>query len=127
MAKFDPNKVNPIYTSRGDVAAYILYPMLYNAFGEWVGWVTPKAEVYSVHGDYVGWLTEDPRILRKRTYDYSKPTMSAPAKPRKMLVPASVPLAPMMAELAYDTIDVLYDEPERLPTLDSGDALQDMD
>ena len=127
MKKFDPKKINPIYTTPGDVEAFILYPMLYNALGEWIGWVNSKAEVYSVHGDYVGWLTEDPRILRKRTYDYSKPALSPPDKPAKMLAPASVPLPPMMAELAYDTIDVLYDEPERLPTLDSGDALQDMD
>lgn len=127
MNKFDPKKINPIYTTRGDVDAFILYPMLYNPIGEWIGWVTPKAEVYSVHGDYVGWLTEDPRILRKRTYDFSKPTMKPPAKPTKVLAPASVPLPPMMAELSFDTIDVLYDEPERLPTLDSGDALQDMD
>lgn len=127
MAKFNPKRVYAVYTSRGDVDAYFLYPMLYNALGEWIGWVSPEREVYSVHGDYVGWFTDDPRILRKRTYDFSKPTITMPRKPTKLLAPATVPLPPMMSELSFDTIDVLDDEPERLPTLDSGDGLVDMD
>lgn len=120
-------KIVPVYTSRGDVDAYLKHPMLFNALGEWIGWVTPEKEVYSVHGDYVGWITKDPRILRKRSYDYSKPAIIPPNRPQKMLAPATVPLPPMMAELSYGTIDVLYDEPERLPTLDVGETLQDMD
>jgi hypothetical protein len=127
MPKFDPKKTIPIYTTPGEVEAYMLYPMIYNSLGEWIGCVTSKGEVYSVHGDYVGWMTGDPRILRKRTYDYSKPTIQPPPPQKMLRAPANVPLPPMMAELSYDTIDVLYDEPERLPTLDYGDALQDMD
>lgn len=127
MAQSNSARIYPVYTTRGDVEAYLQFPLLYNALGDWIGWVTPGQEVYSVHGDYVGYLTRDPRVLRKRSYDYSKQTLTPPAKPTKLLAPASVPLPPMMAELSYDTIDVLYDEPERLPTLDSGEALQDMD
>lgn len=31
-----------------------------------------------------------------------------------------------MPELNFDTVDVLFEEPERLHTLDSGDMRQDM-
>lgn len=127
MPNFDPKRTYPIYTTPGDVGAYLAYPMVFNALGEWIGCVTPQDEVFSVHGDYVGYITGDPRILRKRSYDYSKPAIKPPPQQKRLLAPATVPLPPMMAELSYDTIDVLYDEPERLPTLDYGDALQDMD
>lgn len=127
MPNFNPNRTYPIYTSRGDCEAYLSFPMIFNVLGEWVGWVTSDDEVYSVHGDYVGWITSDPRILRKRSYDYSKSSLTPPTRPPKLLAPATIPLPPMMAELSFDTIDILYDEPERMPTLDSGDALQDMD
>jgi hypothetical protein len=33
----------------------------------------------------------------------------------------------MMAELLFSQIDVLDDEPERMPTLDSGEFREDMD
>jgi hypothetical protein len=55
----------PIYTSRGDMEAYLAYPYIYNKQGEWVGWVSPERKIYSVHGHYVGWLADGPRILRK--------------------------------------------------------------
>jgi len=51
-----PNRLIPIFTSRGDVDAYLLYPYLYNRLGEWVGWISPERQVFSVHGHYVGWL-----------------------------------------------------------------------
>ena len=117
----------PIYTSRGDLGAYLSYPYLFNAQGEWVGWVTREREVYSVLGNYVGWLTDDPRILRKRTYDFSKPRIEPPQSQSKIRVPATVPLPPMMAELSFTTIDVLDDEPERLSTLDFDELREDMD
>ncbi|MDH3943071.1 MAG: hypothetical protein OEV06_03115 [Anaerolineae bacterium] len=125
--KFDPNRTIPVYTTRGDCEAYVVFPMIYNPLGEWIGWLTPEKEVFSVHGDYVGWITPEPRILRKRTDDFSRPKSQPPTKPPNLRTPATVPLPPMMAELPYDTIDVLADEPERLPTLDTGEALLDMD
>lgn len=117
----------PIYTSRGDLGAYLSYPYLFNRQGEWIGWVTRQREVYSVLGNYVGWLTDDPRILRMRTYDFSKPRLDPPPPQRRIQVPATVPLAPMMAELAFTNIDVLEEEPEKLSTADFDELREDMD
>ncbi len=117
----------PIYTTRGDLGAYLVYPSLFNPQGEWIGWVTPEREVYSVLGHYVGWLSNDPRILRHRTYDYSKPRLQPPAPPPRIPVPPSIPLPPMMAELPFTIIDVLDSEPEKLSTLDHDELREDMD
>jgi hypothetical protein len=120
-------KLIPIYSTSGDLGAYLLYPYLYNAQGEWVGYVRPNREVYSVLGHYVGKLSNDPRILRKRSYDFSKPRLDPPPPQPRITVPATVPLAPMMAELSYTMIDVLEDEPERLSTIDFDELREDMD
>jgi hypothetical protein len=117
----------PIYTSRGDLGAYLDYPNLYNYRGEWIGWVTGNREVYSVLGIFVGWLSDDPRILRKRAYDFSKPRLDPPATPPKIDVPASVPLPRMMPELTFSTVDVLEEEPEKLSPLHSHELKEDMD
>jgi hypothetical protein len=116
----------PIFTSRGDVDAFLLYPYLFNRQGEWIGWVTQQREVYSVLGYYVGTLTNDPRIIRKRSED-QRPRLKTPPPPSRLRTPSSVPLPKMMADLSYEAIDVLHDEPERLHTLDSGEMRQDMD
>ncbi len=117
----------PIYTTAGDVGAFLIYPYLYNETGEWVGWVTPEREVYSVLGNYIGWLTDDPRILRKRSYDFSKPRVTPPPPQARIRVPASSPLAPMMSELTYTTVDVLEEEAHRLSTVDFDELREDMD
>ena len=117
----------PVYTTKGDAQAFLLYPYLFNYSGEWIGWVTPKREVYSVFGDYVGTLTNDPRIIRKRATNTLKPRLQPPAPPKKVYPPATVPLAPMMPELTQSIIDVLLDEPERLHTIDSGEYRDDLD
>jgi hypothetical protein len=117
----------PIYTTIGDLEAFLVYPMIYNRAGEWIGFVTVEREVYSVLGVYVGWLSDDPRILRKRSYSFDKPRLTPPPPPKKLLVPSSNPLAPMMSQLGYDTVDVLEEEPEKMPTIDSGEFKEDMD
>ena len=117
----------PIYTSRGDLGAYLVYPYLYNQVGEWIGWVTTERDVYSVLGSYVGWLSDDPRILRKRSYNFLKPRIKPPQKQPRIKVPATVPLSPMMSELTYTTVDVLEEEPERLSTADHHELKEDMD
>lgn len=124
---FMANKLIPIYTTSGDLGAYLAYPYLYNPIGEWVGYVTSKRDVYSVLGHYVGTLTSDPRILRKRSYDFSTPRQNPPPPQPRIAVLATVPLAPMMAELSFSMIDVLEDEPERLSTIDFDELREDMD
>ena len=117
----------PIYSTRGDLGAYLVYPHLYNAQGEWIGWVTPEREVYSVLGYYVGYLTNEPRILRKRVLETTKSRQSPPPHAERIRPLATVPLARMMRELYHDTIDVLLEEPERLHTVDTGEYRQDLD
>ena len=38
--------VIPVYTSRGDAEAFLVYPYLFNRLGEWSGWVTAERQVY---------------------------------------------------------------------------------
>lgn len=109
------------------MAAYLVYPYLYNLMGEWIGFVTQKREVHSVVGDYVGWVSDDPRILRKHVQDESTPKLKPPPRPAKFYAPASAPLAPLMPELEFSVIDVLLDWPELLPTSDRGELRPDME
>jgi hypothetical protein len=117
----------PIYTSKGDAEAFLLYPYLFNRTGDWIGFVTPKREVYSVLGYYVGTLTNDPRIVGKRATSTFRPRLKPPAKPNKVAPPATVPLPPMMSDLSYSSIDILLEAPERLHTTDTGEKRLDMD
>jgi hypothetical protein len=120
------NTIVPIYSSKGDVGAFLSFPYIFDRMGDWIGWVTPDQQVYSVHGQHVGWLTSHPRILRKLSADFSGRQTPPPA-PQRLLVPATVPLAPMLPELTYGVIDVLDDAPELLPAIDFGEMREDMD
>ena len=121
------NRIIPIYSSKGETDAFLAFPYLFNRSGEWIGWVTPKREVYSVLGYYVGTLTNEPRIVRKRATTALKPRLKSPPHPGRISIPATVPLAPLMSDLTQSMVDVLADEPERLHTLDSGEFREDMD
>jgi hypothetical protein len=116
----------PVYTTRGDAEAFLVYPYIFNRQGEWIGWVNNQREVYSVLGYYVGRLSNDPRILRKRAED-ERPRQTPPPAPQRLRTPPTVPLPKMMSELSYDTIDVLGEEPELLHTRDTGEMMQDLD
>jgi hypothetical protein len=127
MHPFQRATLIPVYTSQGDAEAFLSYPYLFNRNGEWIGWVTPRREVYSVLGYYVGYLSNDPRILRKRATSTLKPRLAPPPPPPKIYPPATIPLAPLMSELPQNIIDVLQEEPERLHTLDAGELRPDLD
>ena len=117
----------PIYTSRGDAEAFLVYPHLYNRNGEWIGWVTPGRDVYSVIGIYVGELTAEPRIIRKRITATLKTRKTPPSAPARVMIPATIPLAPMMSDLRVGVEDVLLEEPERLHTYDVANLRDDAD
>jgi hypothetical protein len=117
----------PIYTSRGDAEAFLVYPHLYNRNGEWIGWVTAGRDVYSVIGIYVGELTAEPRIIRKRITATLKLRKTSPSAPPRITVPATIPLAPLMSDLRVGVEDVLLEEPERLHTVDVADLREDVD
>lgn len=117
-----------IYTSRGDWAGMLVGNYLYNTNGEWVGYLTRAGNVFSVLGKYVGWLSKDFRILRKKVQGETVPAGPPPPRPAlKVRVPATAPLASLMAELPFGTFDVLAEEPERLHTLDDDRDAPDMD
>jgi hypothetical protein len=120
-------RIIPIFSSRGEVEAFLVFPYLFNRSGEWIGWVTPQREVYSVLGNYVGFLTNDPRIVRKRADDMTKPRAKVPPHPRRIATPANTPLAPLLSELSHSLVDVLVEEPERLHTIDTGEFRDDLD
>lgn len=117
----------PIYTTSGDLGAFLVYPYIYNQIGEWIGWVTPEKQVYSVFGKYVGWLSKDPRILRKRVYEHTEPDRKPPPPPGRLRLPSTGPLAPLMSEITFSIVDVLDEAPELLPTLDFCAFTEDMD
>lgn len=117
----------PIYTTKGEVEAFLVYPYLYNRRGEWIGWITRQREVYSVLGHYAGFLGNGQRILRKQTINATLVRKTPPPAPSKFSPPANMPLAPLMAELKHSIIDVLQDEPYRLHTVDAGEFRQDLD
>ncbi|GJQ35981.1 MAG: hypothetical protein HS100_22345 [Anaerolineales bacterium] len=117
----------PIYNTAGDADAFLQYPYLFNRAGDWIGFVTPKREVYSVLGEYVGMLNNDPRIVRKRAMDEDKPHLEPPPAPRRIQPPTNIPLAPLLPELSFSLVDVLLETPERLHTVDSGEFREDMD
>jgi hypothetical protein len=119
-------RIIPIYSSRGEVDAYLVFPYLFNRSGEWIGLVTPQREVYSVLGSYVGFLTNDPRIVRKRSDDSVKPRLKTPPSPGRIPLPATTPLAPLMSDLPQGLVDILVEEPDRLHTVDSGELREDM-
>jgi hypothetical protein len=121
------SRIIPIFSSRGEADAFLVFPYLFNRGGEWIGWVTPQREVYSVLGSYVGFLTNDPRIVRKRADDAIKPRLKAPPKPPRLPIPATTPLAPLMSDLSQSLVDVLVEEPERLHTVDVGELREDLD
>ena len=120
-------RIIPIYSSKGEVDAILIFPYLFNRSGEWIGWVTPKLEVYSVMVHYVGMLTNDPRIVRNRSGDDLRPRIKPPSHPGRIIIPATLPLAPLLKELTHSLVDVLSEEPQRLHTVDSGELREDMD
>lgn len=122
-----PSRPIPIYTSKGDWSAILLFPHLYSPMGEWIGWITPDRQVYDVDGIYVGFLTDEQRILRRRTLNGPLPRRISPRPQNKIRPPATIPLPPMMSELPYDLLDVFVEEPERLHTVDTGEFKEDMD
>jgi len=127
MAKDPLRRPVPVYTTPGDWSAILVYPNIYNTLGEWIGWVTSDRQVYSILGIYVGWITEEPRILRRRILEGKLPRREPPNRPPRIRPPATVPLPPMMAELPFEIIDVLEDEPGLLHTIDAGELKEDMD
>ncbi len=102
-----------IYRTDGDWVAVYEKGNLFNVDGEWLGFTVGR-EVFDTSGEYLGFLSDDRRLLRKRTLGKELPHCDPPRRPSRPDIPASVPFAPMLAELPYPIIDLFVEFPERL-------------
>ena len=100
----------PIYRSDGEWVALLQDRHLYNLRGEWIGWLEGRA-VFTRDGEYAGELSNDQRILRQRVRP-QRQLRPAPPPPPPIRVPPRVPLAPLLAELAWSVVDIFEEEPE---------------
>lgn len=101
-----------VYDSRGEWHATLFGTALYDTRGEYVAYLE-DGEVYKRDGEWLGRLSKDGRILRKRSElrrELHPDPPDRPARPRAL--PPRAPLAPMMAELDFSTVDVLYEDPD---------------
>ncbi len=101
----------PIYRSDGEWVALLVGHYLYNRSGEWIGWLEGR-DVYTRDGEYVGYISNDQRVLRKRVRE-QQPLHNPPSPlpPTRIRVPPSAPLAPLFAELRWETVDVFEEDP----------------
>jgi hypothetical protein len=105
--------MQPIYQSNGKVVAVVTRGHLVNLEGYPIGFLH-GAKVYDLAGDYVGTLSEDRRLLRPRRRP-GREHRQPPSRPKQVRgIPKGFPLAPMFAELAYETIDFFEEYPDQL-------------
>ena len=102
----------PIYRSDGEWVAVYTQGHLFNVDGEWLGFAVGR-EVYDTGGIYLGFLSNDKRLLRKRS-NITRPRLEVPPQPVRPEIPASMPLAPMLAALPHQIIDLFEEHPEKL-------------
>ena len=102
-----------VYNTSGDWLATAVGPHVFDSRGEYIGF-TEGVSVYTRDGEWIGDLSKDGRILRKRT-GKTKPLHPNPIpKPqtKPSTLPGRAPLPPQNADIGYDMIDVLEEDPE---------------
>jgi hypothetical protein len=102
--------MQPIYSTNGEWVALLHEGHLYDTRGERIAWLDGQ-DVYTRDGMYVGFLSKDGRVLRERIRK-TRPLRPGPPAPQKVRPPATVPLAPLFAELPWNQLDVFEEEPE---------------
>ena len=102
----------PIYRSDGEWVAVYTNGLLFNVDGEWIGFTVGR-EVYDTSGLYLGFLSNDRRLLRKRSIG-TRPRLVPPPRPDRPDIPSTMPLAPMLASLPHQIIDLFEEHPEKL-------------
>jgi len=121
-----PEKPEFIYNTPGDWQATKMGPYLFDGRGDWIGFVNDR-DVYTRDGEWIGTLSKDGRVLRKRTTERKPLTSAIPPKPAytRADLPGRAPLPMQMAELGFDMIDVLDEDPEIFKRL--SDLRPDLD
>ncbi len=114
-----------IFDTYGDWQATKMGNFLFDTRGEYVGFVDGE-DVYKADGEWIGRLSRDNRIVRKRTERRRQLHSNPPPRPVKPEnLPARATLPPMTAELSFDTIDVLEEDPDIFKRI--SDLRSDMD
>ena len=120
-----PAKPIFLFDTAGDWHGTIIGGFVYDPRGDAIGWVESVA-VYTFDGEWVGDVHKDGRILRKRAGKkrplHPTPPQRPKGKPANM--PARAPLPPQNAEIGYDSVDVLEEDPEIFKRV--SDRRQDM-
>ena len=57
--------VRPIYRWSGQYFGFIKNELFYDSYGNYLGWLDKKNEVYRSNGDFLGELVDDCYVLRK--------------------------------------------------------------
>jgi hypothetical protein len=121
-----PDKPEFIYNTAGDWQATAIGQYIFDSRGEYVGFLEGRS-AYTRDGEWVGDLAKDGRILRKRVVQkqplHPNPLPKPATKPSNL--PGRAPLPPQNAEISYDTIDVLEEDPDIFKRL--SDRRPDMD
>lgn len=109
-----PNKPFFIFDTYGDWLAVAWDGALFDTRGEYIGFYRGEEhEVFTASGEWIGNLFSDGRVVRKRSAP-KRPLLHdlPPRRPKPERFPARSPLPPQNAELGFDKIDVLEEDPE---------------
>jgi hypothetical protein len=112
-----PPKPIFLYNTAGDWLGTVLGRYVYDPRGDSMGFVEEEGkdkQAYTFDGEWVGTISKDGRILRKRAGKkrplHANPLPKLKGKPQGL--PARAPLPPQNAEIGYDTLDVLEEDPQ---------------
>ena len=121
-----PDKPEFIYNTSGDWLATAMGQHIFDSRGEYIGYLDQRG-VYTRDGEWIGDLSKDGRVLRKRAGKkkplHPNPLPKPAVKPSNL--PGRAPLPPQNAEIGYDTLDVLEEDPDVFKRL--SDRRADMD
>ena len=105
--------MEPIYRTDGEWVAVHHEGHIFSTAGGWLGFVDGR-EVFDTGGDYLGYLSDDHRLLRRRRTDEHPPRREPPPRPPRPIIPATMPLAPLLRELPFSIVDVFEEEGEKI-------------
>lgn len=102
-----------VYDTYGDWHAVAMNGGIFDTRGEYIGFYQGEQhDVFTMSGEWIGALYPDGRIIRKRSAPRPPLLKTLPprmGKPDRF--PARAPLPPQNAEIGFDKIDVLEEDP----------------